>query len=90
MKETGVKMERQMDAECKEDTTMKEADMRLFGMLKDHTIKNAIEAAHMMREDLYDAEVEERYKALLVAIERCESGQGTHDDWGLLVDETVM
>lgn len=56
---------------------MTSRDMRLFEILKDHTIKNAREIAH----DIWkDGDEDGIYDDLIAAIARCEDGVGTDAD----------
>lgn len=66
---------------------MTSRDMRLFEILKDHTIKNAREIAH----DIWkDGDEDGIYDDLIVAIARCEDGIGTDADWDMLIEQTEM
>lgn len=64
-------------------------NLRLLEVLKDHTIKNALEVA---RDTEYWAEGdnEESRQRFIEAIVRCQEGDGTAEDWNWLVDETQM
>ena len=56
---------------------MTSRDMRLFEILKDHTIKNAREIAH----DIWkDGDEDGIHDDLIAAINRCENGTGTDAD----------
>ena len=65
---------------------MKDIDMRILDMLKDCAIENARTAAHYLWKECE----EERYDALTAAIDRCESNQGTYEDWKLLTEEIEL
>lgn len=70
---------------------MKDMDMRILEMLKDHTIKNARTAAHYLWKECEGWEgAAERSIALTAAIDRCESGKGTYEDWELLAEEVEL
>lgn len=58
---------------------------RLLEVLKDHTIKNAIEIAHQIWKD---GDEDGIHDELIAAIERCQSGGMDADDWNLLVEQT--
>lgn len=62
-------------------------DLKLLEILKAHTIKNAREVAHQIWKD---GDEEGYYQPLLEAIERCEAGNGTEEDWDLLIEQTEM
>jgi hypothetical protein len=66
---------------------MTQRDQRLLEVLKAHTIKNAYEIAHQLWKDGDEDGIRE---PLLEAIERCEAGNGTEEDWDLLVEQTEM
>ena len=58
---------------------MTSRDIRLFEILKDHTIKNAREIAH----DIWkDGDEDGIHDDLIAAINRCENGTGTDADLG--------
>ena len=66
---------------------MTSRDMRLFEILKDHTIKNAREIAH----DIWkDGDEDGIHDDLIAAINRCENGTGTDADWDMLIEQTEM
>lgn len=70
---------------------MNDREKKLFEVLKDHTIKNAVEVAHQLFDDEdSDEEVKETRARLLEAIERCSTGEGNDEDWDLLVEQTEM
>lgn len=71
---------------------MLEREQRLLEVLKIHTCKNALEVA---RDTEYWAEEnggdgEDARQRFIEAIERCQEGNGTDEDWDWLIDETVM
>ena len=66
---------------------MNDRDMRLLEVLKDHTCKNAREVAHQIWKD---GDEDGILDTLYQAIDRCEDGNGTDEDWDLLVDVTEM
>ena len=66
---------------------MTSRDMRLFEILKDHTIKNAREVAHGIWKDEDEDGI---YDNLMAAIARCEDGVGTDADWDMLIEQTEM
>lgn len=62
-------------------------DKRLLECLKALTIKNAREIAHQLWKD---GDEDGYREPLLEAIERCEAGNGTEEDWDLLIEQTEM
>lgn len=60
-------------------------ESRLLACLIDLTLHNAREACH----EYWEEGDEESYEALLAAIERCEGGEGTDEDWDVLIEETA-
>lgn len=62
-------------------------ERKLLAVLMEHTIKNAREVAHQIWKDGDEGGC---YEPLLEAIERCEAGNGTDEDWDLLVEQTEM
>ena len=65
----------------------KYSDKVLLMVLKRHTIKNAREIAHQLWKDGDEDGIRE---PLLEAIERCQEGNGTEEDWDLLIEQTEM
>ena len=63
-------------------------DKKLLEVLKEHTIKNAIE---VLRDGDYWQEHEgftrEEFEEAII---RCQEGNGTAQDWNWLVEETEM
>lgn len=55
----------------------------LLSKLKTLTINNARKVAQSLRGD-------EVYESLCQAIDRCEFGSGTREDWHMLIDMTGM
>ena len=66
---------------------MTQRDEKLLGILKQHTINNAREIAHQIWKD---GDEDGLYDQLLEAIERCNEGNGTDEDWDLLIEQTEM
>ena len=63
-------------------------DYRLLEILKQHTVKNAIE---VLTDDEYWEEHEGFSKhEFEEAITRCQDGNGTDQDWDWLIEETEM
>lgn len=62
-------------------------ERKLLGVLMEHTCKNAREVAHQIWKDGDEDGIHDQ---LLEAIERCEAGNGTDEDWDLLVEQTEM
>lgn len=60
---------------------------KLLRALKTLTIHNAKEVAHRLWKD---GDEDGMREPLLEAIERCETGNGTIEDWDLLIEQTEM